>query len=140
MTTTTTILITGSRDWPDPIYVHREMERAVNSFGAQNISFLHGGCPKGVDSFVYNTCLDRAYDQEVVPAEWNKYGKSAGPARNRQMVDVYLPNYCLAFIWNNSKGATQCAHYAWRRGVATYVWAGRDGHTPIFFTGEEYFG
>lgn len=40
------------------------------------------------------------------PADWNKYGKSAGPIRNQQMLNEGKPDLVFAFHHNirNSKG------------------------------------
>jgi hypothetical protein len=46
----------------------------------------HGDCPTGVDHFVDEYM--RGFGLEVLshPAEWTRYGRSAGPIRNGVMV------------------------------------------------------
>lgn len=37
------------------------------------------------------------------PADWKKFGKAAGPVRNREMADY--ADALIVFIWNGSKGS-----------------------------------
>ena len=39
---------------------------------------------------------------EVYPAEWKKYGKAAGPIRNKQMVEK--ADIVIAFVCERAKG------------------------------------
>lgn len=52
------------------------------------------------------------------PAEWEKYGKSAGPIRNRQMLDEN-PDLVIAFHDDieSSKGTKDCIKEAEKRGI-----------------------
>jgi len=50
------------------------------------------------------------------PADWQKHGRRAGYLRNQKMVDLGA-DVCLAFIHNNSKGATGCKELAVRKGI-----------------------
>ena len=66
---------------------------------------VHGGCPSGVDSFA-DLQWDSYYDiieTSVFKADWNKYGKFAGPKRNSQMAAY---GDALFLIWDGkSRGS-----------------------------------
>lgn len=60
--------------------------------------FVHGGCPKGTDAYAASV-LDFTTPVKVFKADWNKYGKKAGPIRNIEMA-----NYAdaLILIWDGT--------------------------------------
>lgn len=45
------------------------------------------GGARGVDSWAVEAAEERGMETIVIPAEWEKYGKSAGFRRNRQIVE-----------------------------------------------------
>lgn len=118
------VLVTGSRDWHHPAKVHYEIEEQwLNSRG--DFVVIHGDA-RGVDRMAAQWVEVRhnrpGIRAEFYPAEWEKYGKAAGPIRNRRMVDEGKPDLCLAFIYNDSRGASGCVSYARSQGVPCRVW------------------
>lgn len=67
--------------------------------------FVHGGCPKGADAYCAEIA-DSYHDTtmvEVFKADWDKYGKSAGPRRNKEMAKY---SDVLILIWDGeSRGS-----------------------------------
>lgn len=52
------------------------------------------------------------------------HGKSAGPIRNRKMIDEHEPDFVLAFhddLEGESKGTKDCVAYAKSKGIRTYL-------------------
>lgn len=86
------------------------------------------GTAYGVDSY----CLEwaRAVQHPVVemPAEWDKYGKSAGFKRNLEMLDV--GHAVLAFWDGQSRGTRHTIDNALNRGmpVHVFVWGAKGFH------------
>lgn len=79
---------------------------------------VHGACGRGADAFAAKAALDLGIRQEIYPADWNRYGRAAGPRRNAEMVAAGA-GACIAFIRNGSPGATGCADLAEKAGIKT---------------------
>ena len=75
------LVTTGSRDWSDEGAVQSLLAR----FDPEWTIIYHGKCPTGADKMVDQ--LGRAMGFVVIPfpADWNQFGNSAGPKRNREM-------------------------------------------------------
>lgn len=67
----------------------------------EKITIISGHC-SGVDLMAEKYAKQNRYSLEIYPAEWKKYGKSAGPRRNKVMVEK--ANYVIAFWDNKSRG------------------------------------
>jgi hypothetical protein len=112
------LLITGSRSlasFPQSQVYHvfdLIFKRfAFNPFEGDRV--IVGGA-KGIDMMMLNYMMNlgrinndaytHAYD--VIRAEWDKYGKAAGPIRNKKMVKICTMG---AGVWDgSSKGTEQC--------------------------------
>ena len=57
---------------------------------------VNGGC-KGIDSFAHKIAVDIGLEVRTYPANWDIYGKGAGPIRNKQMLTMENPDLVLAF-------------------------------------------
>ncbi|MBB6440122.1 SLOG family protein [Streptomyces candidus] len=119
------ILVTGSRDWQDARLVHRELARRWRDYG--QITVIHGACPTGADAQAAQWVADMVaagvpgVTEEAHPARWDLHGKVAGPIRNKHMVGLGAA-CCLAFIRNDSAGASHTARLAEAAGIDTQRW------------------
>lgn len=111
------ILITASRDWSDVQFI-RDMIDYVRE-GCNTIVIVHGDCPTGGDRIADTIAIQNGWTVERHPAKWSKYGKKAGFIRNSDMVKLGV-DVCLAFIKDNSKGASMCAKLAEDAGIPTF--------------------
>ena len=118
------ILITGSRDWTNQNAVYGAIHMAIfeiseligsRTTGEPAVTIVHGHCPTGADA-IANRMIGLEIERH--PADWEEHGRAAGPIRNAEMVALGA-DVCLAFIKNNSKGATGCALLAEKAGIPT---------------------
>lgn len=117
------ILVTGSRDWTDAAVIENAILTAVddyqrNSFArVARTTIVHGGA-RGADSIAESVARKHLFQVECHPAAWDTRGRAAGVIRNSEMVSAGA-DICLAFIRNQSRGATHCADAAERAGIPT---------------------
>jgi hypothetical protein len=110
------VLVCGSREWSDV-----ETMEARLSLLPQGTEIIHGGCC-GADVLASVLATRFGFKTRAFPADWGKYGRSAGPIRNRQMLDE-RPSLVLAFHRNLSRsmGTADTVREARRRGIPVEV-------------------
>ena len=108
------LLITGSRDWEDEESVRFEI--AGMTMLHPGLVVVHGACPTGADAMAAKACADIGVRQEPHPADWDAYGRAAGPRRNAEMVALGA-DACFAWIKDGSRGASHCAGLAEKAGI-----------------------
>lgn len=96
------LVIAGSRTF---ININRfDIEKYINFFDLQQISIIISGkCKTGPDNSAFWYAKHNKINFEEFPADWDKYGKAAGPIRNKQMAEY---GDALLLIWDGkSKGS-----------------------------------
>lgn len=124
------ILVTGSQLWTDKALMFEELDWIYEEYFLpmeDDLEFIvvHGACPNGADSFADEWVALRKsqglpyISAEPHPADWKGPRKrGAGYARNAEMVKLGADR-CLAFILNESPGATHCSELAEKAGIET---------------------
>ena len=101
------ILVCGGRNFDDKPLLYRTLDKLCHdrgwvrfgSFGATPyVTIIHGGA-RGADQLAGEwACRFQAWvPMFVFPANWEKYGRAAGPIRNQQMLDEGKPDVVVAF-------------------------------------------
>jgi hypothetical protein len=118
------VLVTGSRTWTDEVAIRTaidEILRHAYAAGDRDIVIVHG-CAVGADQIADRWARHRRGEWPVSverhPADWAKHGRRAGYVRNSAMVAAGA-DVCLAFVRDESKGASMCADLAEEAGIRT---------------------
>lgn len=138
------IMITGSRDWG---YLRdgarlialpesdewKMIAHALDALKAENqdVRIVHGECPTGADAIADMWAQHNVLFIERFPADWGRYGRSAGPRRNKAMVETD-PDLVLAFCKNGSAGTNGTVRMAAEHGLPVVKWDRQsDGATAV---------
>ena len=97
------VLVCGSRNWRARAVTYDALEQLKKST-KEPITIIHGDC-RGADKIAGEVAETLGMEVERYPANWKKYGKSAGPIRNVEMLEQN-PDKVIAFHENimESKG------------------------------------
>jgi len=110
------ILVTGSRNWDDTETIAEALHLFYRALGKdRSIVLVHGGA-RGADAIAAEIWRNQGLPVEAHPADWKTHGRRAGFLRNQEMVRAGA-DVCLAFIKDDSKGATMCANLAEQAGI-----------------------
>ena len=119
------VLVTGSRDWQDFQLLHYWLMRAWQEVAGplDEVTLVSGHPSSGADKMAELIWEVAGQPIERHPAEWRPHGiynPMAGMQRNTRMVEAGA-DIAVAFIRNNSPGATDCATKAQDAGIRTKI-------------------
>lgn len=114
------VIITGDRAWYCPDLAHEVVGRLLLKYGPA-LTVIHGAA-SGVDAAFAEACSDLDVTQERHPADWDRYGKGAGPRRNAEIISAGA-DLCIAVhrFLPNSKGTKDAVQRAIAAGIPTYL-------------------
>lgn len=90
------VLVCGSRTFNNYAKLCNVLDD-LNLDEKQPITII-GGEARGADTLGKRYAEECGYNYEGYPAQWNTYGKRAGPIRNRQMLVEGKPDLVVAFL------------------------------------------
>jgi len=111
------VLVCGDRHWSD-----RELIKLPLTWLPKGSTIIHGNA-WGADKTAGNVAHELGLEVKSYPAEWKRYGKAAGPIRNKQMLKEGRPNLVLAFHadLSKSKGTANTIAQAREAGVRVII-------------------
>lgn len=96
------VIIAGTRTFDDYEALKAYADYKLGQI-KEDIEIISGGAT-GADALGERYAKEKGYTIKRFPADWNRYGKKAGPLRNKQMAD-----YADAVIifWDGSSRGTK---------------------------------
>lgn len=122
------IIVCGGRDFTDCDIVEDVLDRLHED---ERITQLIHGSARGADTLAGAWARDRSIPVTPMPANWKKYGKKAGPIRNREMLNQ-SPDMVVAFP--GGRGTADMVEQARRAGVKVLEVQLCMGHVLFHYT------
>lgn len=115
------IIVAGSRNITNQDLVFRVIENSP--FRNKIKEIVHGGC-RGVDQLSGEWAKRNNIKTKVFLADWDEFGKLAGPIRNRSMAKYVAENKgALIALWDgSSRGTRNMIDRALDYGLSVYVY------------------
>ena len=119
------IIICGSREFNDYKKLCKVMDQlGIHSIANNDYVEIISGHAGGADMAGEKFATQYGYPLKVFPADWNTYGKAAGPIRNRQMAKYAAQadeGIVVAFPIGSSRGTRHMVDIADQYGLEVYV-------------------
>lgn len=114
------LLVFGSRDWDEPTIIE-DVLLVMNSL--VTIETIIEGEAKGADIQARDAADRLGIPVMRFPAEWNRYGRMAGPIRNQKMIDEGKPDAGLGFhhTIERSKGSKDMRNRLEKVGIPVWI-------------------
>ncbi|HJD97576.1 SLOG family protein [Mailhella massiliensis] len=95
------LAVVGSRSFQDYAWLEHCLLR---TFRVEEIDAVVSGGARGADSLAARFAASHQLTLIIVPADWKRYGRRAGPIRNTEIV---AQADALAAFWDGSSRGTQ---------------------------------
>ena len=114
------VLVCGDRKWADRHRIRWELETLPPD------TVVIEGEARGADTLGREVAEVLGFKVERYPANWEKFGRAAGPIRNQQMLTEGKPDLVIAFHDHirESKGTADMIRLAVKEGIATKLIGG----------------
>ena len=115
------VIISGSREYgreEDYLYVKEKYREII---GERKDIEIVSGHAKGIDALGEMLARENGYKLSIFPADWNLYGKAAGPIRNSKMARYAKDGVLIAFPKGGSRGTWNMIKTAREAGLKVYV-------------------
>jgi hypothetical protein len=114
------VIVAGSRDITDSNFVFKKLDHLLSIYKRKENSIeIVSGKARGVDTLGEEWAISRNQKISSYPADWDKYGKSAGYIRNEEMAKY--ATHLIAFWDGRSKGTKHMIDLAKKHGLQIRV-------------------
>lgn len=104
------VLIAGCRNFDNYFLAKNFIDNCISRIRVNNRIIIVSGGANGADKLAEIYAAENNYKFECYLPDWKKYGKSAGPKRNLEMVKK--SDYVICFWDVNSRGTKSTVSYA----------------------------
>ena len=104
------VVIAGCRDYTNYEEAKVYIDFCLSNIRKVNDIIIISGCASGADAIGEQYAEENGFKVEKYPANWEKYGRSAGPIRNKQMAEI--TDYVICFWDGKSKGTKSMIEFA----------------------------
>ncbi len=126
------VIFCGSRDWIDRDLIATVLSEYREMYG-DSLVVVHGAA-RGADTLADEEARKLGIRVEAHPADWNRYGKSAGHVRNEKMAALGAV-HTEAFWDGTSRGTWNMVKTSERHGIR---WTLHYGKPPKASAGDDY--
>ena len=113
------IIVCGSRTFTNYCKLCAALDVFLQQFPNEQICIV-SGCARGADALAIQYAEERNLHLLRFPANWKRYGRSAGMVRNGQMLNV--ADACFAFHDGESRGTAQMLRISRKKNIRTEVY------------------
>ena len=106
------VIVAGGRDFCDYALLESSLDKILVRYPPEEVTIICGEA-RGADSLGKRYALEHGMSVQSFPAEWDRYGRSAGYVRNIDMADN--ADALVAFWDGNSRGTSNMIHLARER-------------------------
>ena len=99
------VIVCGGRDFKDEELCYASLDKLLNNIG--NIEIVSGNA-SGADTFGEKYAEKNGFEVKIFKPDWKKYGRAAGPIRNREMLEYALAeNAIVVAFWDGKSKGTK---------------------------------
>ena len=116
------VIVAGGVNFVDYGTLKSTLDEYFKNTSEEEIEIVSGHA-KGADSLGERYADENSIKCTIFPADWKKYGRAAGPIRNRQMLEYAMEqNASLVAFWNGeSKGTKNMISIAEKAGIEVKI-------------------
>ncbi len=104
------VVIAGCRDFCDYPHARKILDVYLRKLRKKHRIIILSGGARGADALGERYASENGFAIERYPADWDSFGKSAGPRRNMQMAQAC--DYVICFWDGVSRGTKSMIEYA----------------------------
>lgn len=114
------VIVCGGRNFQDREFCFEKLDEIIGQL--DNVEIVSGHA-KGADTFGEEYALKNSLKVSVFKPDWKKYGRGAGPVRNKEMYKYALEDepMVIAFWDGESKGTKSMIDIATKDGAKVHL-------------------